>query len=406
MWGVMRRSMVRRLAQRKGVAGIAALFLCLLALPVAVGAQQGQQTTAQSKFRSGGTVVIAPGETISHDLYVTGGTVRVEGRIEGDLIVAGGTVDVIGPVTGEVIAVGGTVNIGAPVGTHLRVAAGTVNVTGPVGRDLAVTAGTVNVFAPARVAGDVLFAGGQLTLDGTVDGSVLGSAATYTKNGTVRGSESVTIQQADTVRQPAPLSAATRFLNGLRTAVERYLGVLLFGVLLLWLVPRATRAVTGVIDTRPLPSLGSGLLALVGLGVAMIALFVATLAVAIPLGVVGMGQLIGMIVFGVVAVAIAATYLFTLFAAYIGNALVALGIGSLLRDRTHAKWLAQPFWMLALGTLIVVGFGAIPYVGDVVRFVVMLIALGAIASLLWQRRQRSPLAEPRPVMAPSFSPAD
>ena len=99
-------------------------------LPVANAQQPGSKI--QDKFRTGDTVVVAADETVPHDLYAAGGTIRIDGRVDGDLFVGGGTIDISGPVTGDVFVGGGTVTVSGPVGRHLRVGAGTVTVSGPL----------------------------------------------------------------------------------------------------------------------------------------------------------------------------------------------------------------------------------------------------------------------------------
>ncbi|HUH06783.1 MAG TPA: hypothetical protein VML96_03150, partial [Egibacteraceae bacterium] len=64
---------------------------------------QAQESRLEGKVRAGDEVVIPADETVEHNLYVSGGRVRVEGRIEGDLVAAGGQVDVLGEVAGDAL---------------------------------------------------------------------------------------------------------------------------------------------------------------------------------------------------------------------------------------------------------------------------------------------------------------
>ena len=77
-----------------------AATLAVVALVVLVGVALAQ---SNDKLRSGQTVTIPAGETVTSDLYVFAGTVRVEGTIDGDLVAMGGTIvqlceGTVGPV--------------------------------------------------------------------------------------------------------------------------------------------------------------------------------------------------------------------------------------------------------------------------------------------------------------------
>ena len=64
---------------------------------------------AAIEFRGGQHVVVGSDEVILDDLYATGETVTVDGKVEGDLIVCGQEVRMNGVVTGDLMACGGLV---------------------------------------------------------------------------------------------------------------------------------------------------------------------------------------------------------------------------------------------------------------------------------------------------------
>ena len=71
--------------------------IALLAILTGVAVAQG---AVSDKLRTGNTVTVAAGETVSNDLYAFAGTVRIDGTVDGDLVASGGLVDVTGTVTG------------------------------------------------------------------------------------------------------------------------------------------------------------------------------------------------------------------------------------------------------------------------------------------------------------------
>src|SRR5215208_5757743 len=117
--------MLRLQRSRIRVSPILLVLLAGLLVPTALAQPSG---SPQDKFRNGPEIFIPAGETIPHDLYLAGGQVRVDGRVEGDLTVAGGQVTIAGPVEGD-----------------LRVAAGNVVLSGPVREDALAAAGDLTV---------------------------------------------------------------------------------------------------------------------------------------------------------------------------------------------------------------------------------------------------------------------
>jgi uncharacterized protein (DUF342 family) len=83
-----------------------------------------QQTELGGKVRSGREVVIPATETVRGDLIASGGTVRIEGRVDGDLVASGGQVTVAGTITGDLLAAAGSTTISGTVHGDARVATG------------------------------------------------------------------------------------------------------------------------------------------------------------------------------------------------------------------------------------------------------------------------------------------
>ena len=171
---------------------LTAMAACVALLATLTGVAIAQGVLGE-KFRSGDTVTVAAGETVSNDLYAFAGTVRVDGTVDGDLVASGGLIDVTGTVTGDVLAAGGSVNITGTVGGDTRIAGGTLSVGGAIKEDLLATGGQLTVTSSGTVGEDLIAGTGRLTIDGAVTGDVLARAGTYTKTGTIGGTEDVTI---------------------------------------------------------------------------------------------------------------------------------------------------------------------------------------------------------------------
>ena len=346
------------------------IFLLAVALASLSTTGAAQQTELGGKVRSGQEVTIPAGETVAGDLIASGGTVRVDGRVDGDLVASGGQVIVAGTVTGDLLAAAGSTTISGEVAGDARVATGQARIRGRVGEDLALAAGQATVVPGARIGGDLVFGTGRMAMDGAVAGSVLGSSGSYTRGGSVGGSERVNLQQAQGRQEP---TLTDRILDGVR----RYISILAVGVLLLWLLPRLLRGAADTARGRPLLSFGVGILGFVAVIVALILVILVTVLVAVVLGLLGFGDLTGLTVFGGILLVAVMVFLFVLALGFAAQATVGLALGRLL-VRGDGRLFPGALGPLALGVLVVVLIAAIPLAGGWLEALLILLGLGAL----------------------------
>jgi cytoskeletal protein CcmA (bactofilin family) len=334
----------------------------LVVVAVVLGALPG--VVAAQEVRTGGSIVVGPGETVSGDLVATAGSVIVhgtvdgnleatagsvlvapDGRVAGDVVATSGSVVVAGAVDGSVAAFGGSATLaeGATVGGDFEAAAGDVHVAGTVGGDARVAADRLVVASTGSVAGDLEYDVGSLQLDGSVAGATMA------------------VDEVSFVTAPAfqfgPVGAPELpAIPAWVGAVYWFLANLLLGVVLLAVAPDFGRRVASLGTARTLRSGLAGLLVLVVTPVVLLLLLVSI--VGIPLSLAGI-----------------AAFALVLWAAGVYGA-YAVGTWLLsLADRADAsRWLA-----LVAGLLVVALVGAVPLLGDLVQFVVLLLGLGAFA---------------------------
>jgi hypothetical protein len=354
---------------------VAAAFV-LLGTSVAFAQDNG----LGGKVRSGQDVVIPAGQTVQGNLYASGGTVRVEGTVTGDLVAAGSQVQVSGEVKNDLLAAGGTIEVSGRVDGDARLFGGRVMVSGPIGQDLVLGAGQATVTSTARVGQDLVFGAGQMTLDGRVTGSVLGTTPNYTKHGTVGGTENVTIAEQGKKAEP---TVASRLVDGL----QGWIGILAVAALALWLLPGILRGTADSVHRRPLPSLGFGVLGLIGLVVFVVAVLIVAILLAVVFGLLGLGNLVALALFGAMTLLVIAGFVFFAIATFLAPAAVGLALGALaLGDEPRSRrWLG-----LVLGLLVVVILTSLPVVGGWLGLLVLLLGLGAAIRLAWSRRRRPP----------------
>ncbi|CAN5234393.1 hypothetical protein BH20ACT9_BH20ACT9_12950 [soil metagenome] len=320
---------------------------------------------------------------VAHDLYVSGGQVLIEGEVDGDLLAAGGTVTIEGAVTGDVMVAGGTVMLSGDVGGDVRVAGGSVTVDGPIAEDCWSPGGDVVLAAPGRVGEDLMFGAGAMRLDGDVSGNVLGRTGDYVSRGSVGGRERVRIERPEPEAPPTP---AERALD----EVQRYVGVLVVGALVLLVLPGLLRSATDSARRRLPLSLGVGVLGVVGYGVGLILLILVTVLIAVLLGLLGLGSLVATIVFAGLLAAAVLSFAFFLVVLFVAHAVVGLAIGRPLIARGGQSSTGREVAALAMGALFVILLTALPYVGPPAGLLVVLLGLGAV--LVGRRRRPAPPA--------------
>lgn len=342
----------------------------------------------------GGTVTVGPGEIVADDLYASGPTVTVQGTVDGDLVVAAGTLRIVGTVTGDVLAVVGSLEVSGTVGGSVRAAAGRIAVSGSVDRDLVAAASTVTLTASGRIGRDAILTASRTAVVGEVGRDLVVGAGDLVVGGHVRRHlvaevQDLTIQSGATVdgtityRSPqaarvepgatltgpvqalTPNTAITPLRRGLETALmllRRFLGLVVLGLLFVWLFPEPVRRGLGLLRDRPLPSLGLGLLVAV-LGP----------VVALLLGLVGLvtgGWWLGLLAFGL--------YILGLLLGYL---LGAIFLGSRLLRPFGPR---PPLWLaLLLGLLILMILTLVPYADVIITVLVGLLGLGALLQVIW-----------------------
>lgn len=354
-----------------------AVWFGAVGLLVVVGASVAiaQETRLGGKLRAGREIVVLASETVSGDLYASGGQVRIEGTVDGDLVAMSGQVRVSGEVRGDVVSASGNVDVSGQVGGDVRAGAGRVRISGSVGEDVFAGAGQLTVTTSGRVGEDLIFGAGQTTMDGRVEGNVLGATGSYTRRGTVGGTEDVTVAQ-----QRRALTFEERLLGGLR----RFASLLVVAALLLWIFPRLVDGAAERLRRRPLVSLGVGVLGVVGFVVLIIGLILLAVLLSIGFGLARLGDLVGITIFGTSALLSFLAFLFYVVAAFAAQAAVGLALGRLA---TGASAGARRWVALVLGVLIVVLITSLPAVGRWLAFVVGLFGLGALILEFWPRRR-------------------
>ena len=143
-----------------------AFLTILLIMPLSVNA---------TEIKADDAVIVAKGHIIDDDFIATGGTIKIDGTINGDLIVAGGDINVAGTVNGDVIAAGGNIRITGNIADDVRIFGGDMRIEGDVKSDVIAFGGRIELSDESEIGGDLIIGGGMIELNGDVGKGVTGS---------------------------------------------------------------------------------------------------------------------------------------------------------------------------------------------------------------------------------------
>lgn len=434
---------MRRKLTSRSIASLLALIVLILAF--------APGSVAALDRRPGDRVVIGANEIITDDLVVTGETVVIDGRVLGDVVAAAQTVEINGVVEGDVFAVGGGVIVNGTVTDDLRVAAAGIRLGSGarIGDDLMATGASVEMMPGSDVRGALMFGGGQALFAGTIGEDLLFGGQGLELRGVIGGNAEVSVDAAGAPSwaaqmnfegaPPAPsvpsglrIDPAARITGDLRYSsgasfaipsgvvggrvsfsevvsaeapttsaaplawlfdlLRRFAALLLVGLLIIWLAPRVSRGVTDELETKPLASLGWGLMSILALGIAFLAVPLITILLAIVLGTVSLNGLMGLVIaLGILAL-FALIILTIITIAYIAQIAVSFEIGRLILQRLRPTWIERPYAPLAVGLLALVLLTAIPTVGWLSSLAAILLGLGALWMFGRDSIQHRPLA--------------
>lgn len=415
--------------KRAGLIGLACLVLLALVSPVQ--AFEG---------RGGDTVVIAADEVIDGDLYVGANTFILDGTVKGDVIVAGRDVEINGTVEGDLLAAGQSVTVNGIVKDDVRIAGAvlTVREAAQVGDDVVAAGYSLEAQPGSSIKGDLTIGASQALLAGDIDGDVLAGAGGLALRGRIGGNVKANVgepgdqpafspfmfipgmpaapsvpggltlgegariggnlQYTSATELSVPAGVVAGAVTREEPAVEveeaeeeaptpvawvlghvrRFVALLLVGLLMVWLVPTWTRRSVEVLQARPLPSLGWGVVTIAAVILAFLVILVAMILLAVVLGLVTLDNLVGtVIVLGLLAL-FALAVLFALTVAYVAKITVSFLGGRLILSRLNPAWADGWVWPLVVGLVIFVILTAIPWVGGLLNLIAVLLGLGAL----------------------------
>ena len=386
-------------AKKITILSLISLFFVILPLVVFAGNKQYQQS-----------IYVGPQEIIEGNFIKAGQVIDIQGAVNGDVIVAGGSITITGPVAGDVIAAGNIIRINGSVGGSIRLAASSVEISSEVKHNVWAVASSVNLSPTAKVGWDVYGAAATFDIKGPVDGNVWVTGTAIVIASQVGKDVAVSVDDdgqiilypeakvggnlsykaasddqliikegAEVVGQTARKEIAiptdvkfNKFLSFIYIFFEiiSLFSLLVIGLILVSLLPKFVLQVRDEMMKKPWPSLGWGLIYLIVTPI--IAVFLMITIIGIPLGII------------IIPVYVITIYVSKVFAGFAVGLLIA---DNLAKDKKYKGTLV---WPLVVGLVLLTFINFIPIIGFIVKFFLVLWALGAIIQVkkdIWREYQ-------------------
>lgn len=226
------------------------------------GRVEVRERIERNAFVSGGDVTVAG--SIGKNLFASGGDLRLEGEVEGKARVAGGTLRMApgARIGGEASFAGGTIEIDGSIDGRLHAYGERIVINGSVGGDVELAGSNIRLGPEARIAGKLVYR--------SSDEIVLDPGAQVT------GGITKSRKEREWLRR---LGRGASIAGGITAAI----GMLLLGAVLILGMPRFSREAAAAIRNKPWQSLGLGCVMLIGVPIATVILVITLVGIPLAL---------------------------------------------------------------------------------------------------------------------------
>lgn len=280
---------------------------------------------------------------LGKSVYV-GADVDITEPVDGNVHAAGAEIKLSAPVSGDAHLAGGQVRITGAIKGKLRAAGGEVVIDGPIEGDASVAAGSLELGPRARIAGKLVFRGGDLKQDPAAQ--VVGGIEHRT-GGT---------------RHAHDMDPLGRFARGWLWTV----GLMVMAAIIAAALPGPTRRMTSELREHPWSAPLIGFISLTCIPIAAVLIMITI--VGIPIGIVA---LLG--------------YAALLLVGYVWLCVV---VGGLLLDRFRADVAGQIAWRVGaavIAMLVLALLARVPFVGGWVAFAALIVGVGMVVSGIFRK---------------------
>ena len=296
--------------------------------------------------------------TVSKSVRSAGAKVLLSGSINGDLVALCESLSVAGDgsIGRDLVVTGGTINVEGPVNGNLKSSSGKLLINSNVGGNVEVETNQLKLGPSANINGNLVYTSKDRAA--MAGGSSIKGQTIYHP---VEKEKQPSAPSGETIGQAigAAMSAIVGFLIALILIITliKYGAALLTGIILIVLAKKQLNEIIAVLKQEPWPCLGWGALLFIFVPVAIFIAFI--LIVGIPLGSIAL-----------------AIYIIGLYLAHI---ITALFLGKwILGSGNNQASTGKMIGALALGLFIVYLAGLIPFICVFTDLAVILFGFGAI----------------------------
>jgi hypothetical protein len=316
--------------------------------------------------------------TSSGNAFGAGEDLQIDQDIQGDLVLAGSQIEVNGNTGGNFLGAGGDIIVNGNISGNIIVLGGSIRVNGNVGGDVAALGGQTILSRDSVVEGDILLGGGEVTLDGIVNGN--GDVSTGTLktgddfelkgnlslqadnyppnlNDKVGGNLNITQVNAKEEKHESVFEGFSIFFF-----ILRLLASLALGLVLIYLFPGFIGGLAELVKDSPLKAGLLGFLTLIFLPVLSIILLITFFGWSLSILII----------------------LLLILALLIATVPVKLLAGEIIYNKILKKEAGKLMYYL-VGAILFAIIYEIPFLGGLIRFIALIIGLGAIVVWLATR---------------------
>ncbi len=397
----------------------------MLVLVLAVLAVALPSTVQAFEIRNEDEVIIPADERVNNGLVIRANRFVLDGTVSGEVTVQAREIVINGAVLGNLTAVAPVIQIDGRVQGTATLIGQTINVNG--------TLGSARLFGQEMVLGEqsriergALASGGNLTQQrgGRIGQTLMFSGLFTSLNGQIGAGDPPGLGMGSTQlvalfngdqppawlaapaaqRTPdAPDTETARARQGalptwLLDVLRRFAGLLVFGGLLLWLLPRLLPHTAELLPQQPLASLGWGIVALPLLLFSPVILLFGAGLIVFSFDTLGMSDLTVMSLTASSIALVAQILLIITLVGYISILLVGYTLAHLYLQRTQDAAKRHTLLPMLLGAAVISIALYLPAIGAVISLFCTLFGLGTLWRLWRQHSAR--LLAPAPTSTP------
>ena len=346
------------------------------------------------------SVYLGADEIIDGNYIKFGNSIEIASAVNGDVLVVGNIITISGPVAGDVIAAGNTIRIKGPVNGSVRLlAAENIEIDSEIQRNVWGAAKSIIITENAKVGWDVNVAGTNVEIKGQVGGNIWTGGESVVVGDKVGKNAKISLDTAgqlillpnakvdgdlvyyassdnqlnieegalvggevvrdDVLKQNVGWPFRNRDFGMLYIMIKiiSLFSMLVVGLLFMFMAPRIIMNVKDEMAGNPIGSIIRGLVFTLALPVVAILLMITIIGLPLAL------MIISMFFIGL----------------YVSNVLAGFALGLFVVDRFGGKKTSSNLiWPLVIGLIIFIILSSIPFVGWLIKIILIWWALGAL----------------------------